>query len=264
MNNIRMNENMKKAIVDLLMFLVVFIGLQIGVNILAGVVSPLFGVKADHPVVLVVSSVAANLATIVIFLWRHWGRVGKKFLSARPMATLGWAMAAAVGVVVPSVWLQELMPPLPDVSSEALLKMIHTTGGYFAIAIMAPVAEEVVFRGAILRRLLSVMHNKWGAICISAALFALVHGSPVQMPHAFLMGWLMGWLFMRTDSVVPGIVFHWMNNSIAYFLVLLMPNPEMKLIDLYGGNQTSLVLSIVFSLCIFIPSIVQLNQRMRK
>ena len=59
MNNIRMNENMKKAIVDLLMFLVVFIGLQIGVNILAGVVSPLFGVKADHPVVLVVSSVAA-------------------------------------------------------------------------------------------------------------------------------------------------------------------------------------------------------------
>lgn len=252
---------MKRTIIDVIMFIAVFVGLQVFVTLLAGIVAPLFGVKGDHPMAMVVTSSVANLATIVIFLWRRWGMVGKDFLRARPMATLGWTMAAAAGVVIPSIWLQEQLPPMPDTASEALLKMVHTTGGYFAIAILAPLAEEIVFRGAIVGRLAQVAKNRWAAILVSALLFALVHGNPVQMPHAFVIGVFLGWLFLRTGSIIPGVVFHWMNNTIAYFLTLFMPDPDMKIVELYGGNQQSLLLSILFSLCILVPSVVQIAQR---
>ena len=139
--------------------------------------------------------------------------------------------------------------------------MVHTTGGYFAIAILAPLAEEIVFRGAIVGRLAQVAKNRWAAILVSALLFALVHGNPVQMPHAFVIGVFLGWLFLRTGSIIPGVVFHWMNNTIAYFLTLFMPDPDMKIVELYGGNQQSLLLSILFSLCILVPSVIQIAQR---
>lgn len=167
-------------------------------------------------------------------------------------------------MVLPSVWLQELLPPLPDVVSEQMMKMMRVPGGYFVIAVLAPVAEELVFRGAILRQLSETLRSRWTAIAISALLFALVHGNPAQMPHAFAMGLLLGWMYCRTKSIVPGVAFHWCNNTVAYFLSIVLPDPDAKLIDLYGGNETSLILSLVFSLCIFVPAIVQLNMRMKR
>lgn len=255
---------MKKTVYDVIFYLAVFMALQIVLSQLTGVVAPLFGVKGDHPVALVVSSCLTNLLVIVLFLWRRWGSVGRNFLRLRPMASLGWTIGAAAGVVIPAVWLQEQLPALPDMASETLLKIIHTTGGYFALAILAPVAEEIVFRGAILRRLLDTSTGHWPAILVSALLFALVHINPAQMPHAFMMGIMLGWIYYRAGSAIPCIVFHWLNNTMAYFIALMLPDPEMKLIDLYGGNNQSLLLSILFSLCIFIPSVIQLNARLKR
>ena len=127
------------------------------------------------------------------------------------------------------------------------------------IALLAPIVEEAVFRGAILRKLLSSMSNKWGAIAISSALFALVHANPAQAPHAFLMGCLMGWLYMRTGSIVPGVVFHWANNTVAYLIAVAYPGNEIKLVDIFSGNETAVLMSVVFSLCIFLPALFQLN-----
>ena len=90
-------------------------------------------------------------------------------------------------------------------------------------------------------------------------MFALVHANPAQMPHAFLMGWLMGWLYMRTGSIVPGGVFHWSNNTVAYLRSVAYPGDDMKLVDIFGGNETAVVMSVVFSLCIFLPALFQLN-----
>ena len=179
---------------------------------------------------LVAISATASIITLIIFLWRKWTPVGKTYIQSKPWATLIWSAVAAIGVVIPSVWLQEKMPALPDTAGEMLTKIISTPGGYFVIALLAPVVEEVVFRGAILRALLSSMQSKWGAICFTAALFALIHANPAQMPHAFLMGWLMGWLYMRTGSIVPGMVFHWANNTVAYLMAVAYPGDETKLV----------------------------------
>ena len=249
---------MKKTSLDVTIYLVVFAAIQIIVSF-GDALSSVFGMKADDPIVLVALSATASIITLIIFLWRKWTPVGKTYIQSKPWATLIWSAVAAIGVVIPSVWLQEQMPALPDVAGETLTKIISTPGGYFVIALLAPVVEEVVFRGAILRALLSSMKSKWGAICFTAALFALVHANPAQMPHAFLMGWLMGWLYMRTGSIIPAVVFHWANNTVAYLIAVAYPGDEVKLVDIFSGNETAVILSVVFSLCIFIPALFQLN-----
>src|SRR3712207_7771891 len=47
-----------------------------------------------------------------------------------------------------------------------------------------------------------------------------------------------GWMYVRTGSIVPGVVYHVVNNSIAYLLTALYPHSsDMKLIELAGGRD---------------------------
>lgn len=250
---------MKKTIYDIVLYFVAFVAIQILAGAVAELVAPLAGVKADHPVALTITSAAASLLTIIAFLCLKWAPVGKSYIQSRPWATLAWSVVAALGVVIPSAWLQEMIPELPDTAGDSIMKIIHTKGGYFVVCLLAPMVEEIVFRGAILRRLFDTSMNKWGAICITAALFALVHANPAQTPHAFLMGWLMGWLYMRTGSIIPAIAFHWANNTVAYFIAIMYPGKDTKLVDIFSGNGNAVLMAVVFSLCIFIPAIIQLN-----
>lgn len=255
---------MKKGIYDIVLYFVAFIAIQIAVGAVAELVAPLAGVKADHPAALTITAAAASLITIIAFLCPKWAPAGKSYIQSRPWATLAWSVVAALGVVIPSAWLQEIMPELPDTAGDTIMKIIHAKGGYFVVCLLAPVVEEVVFRGAILRRLFDMNINKWGAICISAALFALVHANPAQAPHAFLMGWLMGWLYMRTGSIIPAIAFHWANNTVAYLIAIMYPGKDTKLADIFSGNSNAVLMAVVFSLCILIPAIIQLNVWTRK
>jgi hypothetical protein len=135
--------------------------------------------------------------------------------------------------------------------------------GYVSIGLLAPFAEELVFRGAILRELLRWSSRPWVAIAISAIFFAAAHMNPAQLPHAFLIGLLLGWMYYRTDSIIPGVVYHWINNSVAYVMYNLYPNPEMTLTDLFGSER-SVLMAVGFSLCLFLPALFQLNMRLEK
>ena len=122
-----------------------------------------------------------------------------------------------------------------------------------------------MFRGAILRALLQGTSRHWVAIVMSALLFALIHMNPAQMPHAFCLGLLLGWMYYRTRSIIPGIMVHWVNNTVAYALYNIIPNAnDMRIIDLYNGDYVRVALSVGFSLLILVPAIFQLHQRMKK
>ena len=120
-------------------------------------------------------------------------------------------------------------------------------------------------RGAILKELLkSEKLGVWTAITISAVLFALIHMNPVQMPHAFLIGLLLGWMYWRTGSILPGVAYHWANNSIAFVMFAFYPDPDMKLIDLFKGSELHVYMALGFSLLILLPALFQLNLWMRR
>lgn len=253
---------MKKAII----YLVVFVGIQLVAGALIQLIYILL--KGQGAVVdasgLIITTALADVTTLVLFLLLKWAEVSRHWVRTRPWTVLFWCVLAAFGAIIPSTYLQEMMPELPNWAERELELIMNNRFGYFVVGLMAPLVEELVFRGAILRALLRWKSNPWIGIVISAVMFSAIHMNPAQMPHAFLIGILLGWMYYRTDSIVPGVVYHWVNNTIAYVLFAFYPDPDMKLMDFFGGSQRIVLLAVAFSLCILVPSIYQLNLRMRK
>ena len=118
-----------------------------------------------------------------------------------------WSALLALGLIIPSAWLQEMLPSLPNVIQAQLVELLRHPLGFVAVGLLAPLVEEIVFRGAILRALLSQFSKAWVAILISAVLFAAIHANPAQMPHAFVVGLLLGWMYWRTSASWPSNFF---------------------------------------------------------
>ena len=214
---------------------------------------------------MILASALSGAITIAVFVWRKWAVMSPSYLRQRHWDVFFWCAVASLGTIIPSIWLQEQMPAMKDYMADSFTAIMTNDYGYFVLCLLTPFVEEMVFRGAILRTLLCSVSNHWVAILISAALFAVVHLNPAQMPHALLMGLLLGWMYYRTGSILPGVVLHWVNNTVAYAVTILLPaSNDMTLSQLFGGNQTSIILSIVFSLFIFLPAIYQLNMRMKR
>ncbi len=254
---------MKKAII----YLIEFLAIQFIVGgVIQGVYTLVKGeitADASGPL-MVVSTVVSNLVIIILFLWTRWTPVSVDYVKTRPWGVAFWTILAALGTLLPSVWLQEVLPELPNLIEGDLTNIINTPGGYLAVAVAAPVAEEVVFRGAILRALLSNGRRPWVAIALSAVFFAVGHLNPAQMPHAFIIGLLLGWIYYRTGSILPGVLFHLVNNTVAYIIERMYPGSDnLTLKDLFGGDERAVMLSVIFSLLILLPSLFQLHLRMR-
>lgn len=217
---------------------------------------------------LALSGALSSVTTLLVFFRLKWADASNAYLATRPWGTIAWAVLLALGALIPLEWLYEqLGMSMPAAQEQLLRRILSEPWGYLAVGILAPWAEEAVFRGAILRTLLRFFPGKrhWLAIVLSALLFALAHGNNAQGLHALLMGLLMGWMFYRTNSIVPGIVLHWTNNTVSYILYNLMPQlPDGKLIDLFHGSHQLLLGAVFFSLCIFVPSLFQLSLRMKR
>ena len=253
---------MKKALI----YLVVFFAIQLvsgGVLMAAYILIKGQGTELDATG-LILTTALADVTTLVLFLMLKWAEVSRHWVRTRPWTVLFWCVLAAFGAIIPSTYLQEMMPELPNWAEKEFELIMNNRFGYFIIGLLAPLVEELVFRGAILRALLRWKSNPWIGIVISAVMFSAIHMNPAQMPHAFLVGLLLGWMYYRTDSIVPGVVYHWVNNTIAYVLFAFYPDPDLKMVDLFGGNQQTILMAVLFSFCILLPSIYQLNLRMRK
>lgn len=213
----------------------------------------------------ITASAVTSAVLIALFAWRRWAPMSATWMSGRHWDILIWCAVAAAGTIIPSSLLQEYMPAMPDTVQHTFREIMDNRYGYFTLCLLTPFAEEVVFRGGITRALLAQPMNRWAAIIISAAMFAVCHVNPAQMPHALLAGILLGWMYARTGSILPGVLFHWVNNTVVYVAYKLFPGlQDITLSQLFGGNTNSVVLSVIFSLLIFIPAVYQLNLRMKR
>ncbi len=87
-------------------------------------------------------------------------------------------------------------------------------------AVLAPIAEEVYFRGFVFRAYLN-QKGPWQAFLFSSGLFALVHLNLPALLPIFAMGLLLAYLYIRTGSIVPAIIAHGVNNAAAFTLLFL-------------------------------------------
>lgn len=210
----------------------------------------------------------SSLLTLLVFARLRWSPVSRVWLASHPWTTLAWVFMLALGTILPSEWtVEKFQLTMPDSTTQLFESIMKEPTGYLAIGILGPVAEEMVFRGAVLRSLLKLFPAKahWWPILISAVLFGAVHMNMAQFVHALPIGLLLGWMYYRTGSIIPGLLFHWVNNTVAYVMFNLMPQMgDGKLIDIFHGNDRMMWMGLGFSVCILLPSLFQLHLRMKK
>ena len=110
---------------------------------------------------LIISNVVSSLLTIIIFLKAKWTLWARDYLATRPWGVVFWVIILSFGLIIPTMWLQEeLHLEMPKEMEELFTSVCSTPYGYFTLAVLAPWAEEVVFRGAILRKLLEIFSHQ--------------------------------------------------------------------------------------------------------
>lgn len=82
------------------------------------------------------------------------------------------------------------------------------------VVVIPPLVEEIMFRGVVLQSL-----RRYGdgfAVLVSAILFGLYHGNLIQIVFAFLSGLALGFVAVRTNSLLPSMLIHCLNNGVSY------------------------------------------------
>ena len=124
--------------------------------------------------------------------------------------------------------------------------MKQMTGGPFwssflVVAIFAPIFEEWLCRGMVLRGLLTKMKPVW-AIVISALFFAVIHANPWQALNAFMIGLLMGYVYYKTGSLILTMIMHFVNNGTSVILSNVESLKDYEYwIDILGKQNYTLV-----------------------
>ncbi|MCB0083103.1 MAG: CPBP family intramembrane metalloprotease, partial [Caldilineaceae bacterium] len=91
------------------------------------------------------------------------------------------------------------------------------------IAVVAPLAEELFFRGM----LYPVLRRRWSvapAIVVNGLLFSAIHLIPPLLPGLFFVGMVLAWVRERSDSLIPCILLHAMQNGIVLLGIYAVAN----------------------------------------
>ena len=177
--------------------------------------------------VMTVISYPVMFLPALIFAWSK-SRNGRMWsqghtLDANNFKPLGGGLAAllvtagtvAMGFVCDAV--SSFMPDMPAWLHDALDAM--TNGNvwlnFLSVSIMAPLFEEWLCRGMILRGLLVKGVKPVWAIVVSAFIFAFIHLNPWQAIPAFMLGLLFGYVYYRTGSLKLTMLMHFTNNTLA-------------------------------------------------
>jgi membrane protease YdiL (CAAX protease family) len=138
--------------------------------------------------------------------------------------------------------------PMPKYIEDLFSGMISLDlKGYLTVGIAAPILEELIFRGLILKGLLQRYQAK-KAIIWSAVIFGVIHLNPWQFVPAFIIGLFIGWIYWKTKSVWPGVFIHFINNSFSFYVGYRFQDINTTFSELMGGGAIyifSLLLALV-------------------
>lgn len=180
--------------------------------------------------------IAGYVASIAWFL----GRRHIKLTMGRLRHCNLWA-TAGMSEVIAMAWLLTEMSLLTLIDADKLFadeieeleqmdKLFKGVMGFLAVGILAPISEEIGFRGVLLGGLLRARVRPWVAIICSAVVFAALHGTEIQLMGTIVFGIITGWLLWRTRSLLPGMIMHLTNNSFVFITDYLWgdddENPE--------------------------------------
>ena len=155
--------------------------------------------------------------------------------------------------------IHKFIPP-PDyiIDLGEIMKPDSTLGYIFlflAVVIVAPIGEEIIFRGFLQRFLEKYWKDITRAVLVTSLFFAIIHFNPFWTIQIYLLGVILGFLSWKTKSVIPSIILHIVNNGSAFILT----NIDEKTIDFYLWKDQVSPIFIFLAAFLIYKGLVELN-----
>ncbi len=192
--------------------LMLFPAMILGFAINGGHIGELF----DNPWTFSLIMVGSQVLPIYVF-WRSKYANFSIHKSLNNVKLYLWMALAAIGVIFFNGIMESYLPfaEMEMEDLEFLDVMMKNPIGIVSACILAPLAEEAVFRGAIERSLLDRGWKPWLAILVSTLFFSVAHFNLTQGTATIIAGALLGWVYYRTRNLWPCVFVHAVNNTIA-------------------------------------------------
>lgn len=170
------------------------------------------------------------LGSTLFILWLGYFYSGLKFNEVFTFSLFNWLIIPSMIVTFAglqfflneiNIHFEQILPPpawFMELFSRLFDSDLGVWGGILRIVIIAPIVEELIFRGVIMSGFSRIYHPVW-AIFFSALLFALFHLNPWQFAAAFALGLILGWIRIRTGSVLACIAGHAIHNGLVFLSV---------------------------------------------
>ena len=233
----RKNTALKNVLVVMLIF---FISQMIG-SVIACVCPTIS--------MLGVSMIIASLCSVGALAWLNKLDLKQEF--SKGLIQSKWVLYVFVMIELCSIALNIMMEQinLTDMLEEKVTLLVENMWGLLAVCVVGPIAEELIFRGAICGMMLRRGSNPLLAICVSAVIFGLIHFNPAQIPFAICLGVILGLIYYKTRSVIPVCLLHIFNNSLSAFM--MNSGGARTFTELLGHSVATYVMlmGIVISCC---------------
>lgn len=215
---------------------------------------------------LMTMQIAAQIAMLVVFgLWYYfvYGKKKRPETAEKPegihvvlIVLMGLILQLGIGSVL--FLLEKMVPKLFEYYNELMELMgmgEMSLPVLIAVSIMAPLSEEVLCRGVILRLAERVSPRFWVVNVIQALAFGILHGNLVQGTYAFLLGLLLGYIYGKYRNIWLCMLLHAAMNFSSFIVspfYSLFPEESLTVVFV-----VILVVSIpLFVLC-FRPFVVK-------
>ncbi len=143
--------------------------------------------------------------------------------------------------------------PMPD-TYKSLFEELFKPGlpAFLTAVIVAPVLEELIFRGIILEGFLR-NYSPAKSILLASLLFGLAHLNIWQFIGAFLIGIFISWIYWKTRSIGLVIGIHITNNFVSYMAMYLSSEPmaDITINNFIGSNLLYFVIVGISALILF-------------
>lgn len=172
-----------------------------------------------------------SLSPVIVYAWRRAGGALQVFhLRPIPAALITPILLCVLGAGILVSELDNVTHTIIGPPPKALDFSWMFTGNsrqllglVFLLMVVAPVTEEFLFRGLILRGLLG-RFGTGPAVVLTALLFALFHVNPWQFVGAFVLGLLFGWFYLALRSLVPCLIGHAAANGFPLLVSVAFPS----------------------------------------
>lgn len=158
-----------------------------------------------------------------------------------PVVLLGASLAIVTCYMISTIpWPEEMLATYEELYAASADETVLT---FFVTVMIAPILEEIIFRGLAFTRFCRVMPPA-AAVLLSSVIFGAFHGALIWMIYAIIGGVAMTLVYMKYRSLYAAILMHMVFNLVGGYLITLIVTPSV-VVDLLIVGVAIAVFNVV-------------------